>query len=52
MDKDTTIKFDRTLRKKVQEFLNKNSNKIKYGNPKRFIELATLEKLQQLERVK
>lgn len=42
----TTIKFNKNLRTKVEQYIEKDDNKIHYPNPKTFIEIATLEKLQ------
>ncbi len=43
----SAVKIDADLLKKVQEFINKDENRLKYANKKQFIDVAVFEKLNK-----
>jgi hypothetical protein len=47
--KDSVVKIDSALLKRLEEFINKKDNKFKYSNKKQFINLAVYEKLKKEE---
>lgn len=50
MRKDKVVKIDFELLERVENFIKKDKNRIKYANKKQFIDLAVLEKLEKEER--
>jgi len=47
--KISVVKIDSGLLKRVDEFINKKSNRFNYANKKQFIDLAVIEKLRKEE---
>lgn len=47
--KDKVVKIDSKLLKEVEDFINLDDNKFKYGSKKQFIDLAVFEKLHKEE---
>lgn len=47
MGKDSVVKIDSELLKKVEAFISKGSNRIVYANKKQFVDIAVLEKLER-----
>ena len=45
--KISVVKIDSNLLKRVEEFINRESNKYNYVNKKQFVDLAVLEKLKK-----
>lgn len=45
--KDSVVKIDSELLKKVDDYINKGENRLKYVNKKQFIDLAVFEKLKR-----
>lgn len=45
--KDSVVKIDADLLRKVEDFINGDENKYKYVNKKQFIDQAVFEKLQR-----
>ena len=45
--KDSVVKINSDLLKKVEEYINKQENKLKYVNKKQFIDIAVYEKLKK-----
>jgi len=52
MGKESVVKIDTSLLKQVEEFINKNENKLIYVNKKQFIDLAVFEKLNRTRKKK
>ncbi len=45
--KDSTVKIDSEILKKVETFINLEENRLKFVNKKQFIDLAVFEKLKK-----
>ncbi len=45
----SVVKIDSELLKRVEEFINQETNKFNYVNKKQFVDLAVLEKLKKEE---
>jgi hypothetical protein len=48
---DAVVKIDSKLLKEVEEYINKDENRLRFVNKKQFIDLAVSEKLKK-EKVK
>lgn len=46
-EKDSVVRIDSKLLKRVEDYINKDAIRFKYVNKKQFIDLAVLEKLQK-----
>jgi len=46
---DSVVKIDSDLLKKVEDFINKEKNKLLYVNKKQFVDIAVFEKLKKEE---
>jgi len=44
---DAVVKIDGKLLKEVEEFINKENNKLIYANKRQFVSIAVLEKLNK-----
>jgi hypothetical protein len=44
---DSVVKIDGKLLNKVEEFINKESNRVLYANKRQFVNIAVLEKLNK-----
>jgi len=51
-DKDSgkVVKIDSKLLRKVEEFIKKEENRLRFSNKKQFIDLAVYEYLQKLDK--
>jgi hypothetical protein len=47
MKKDAVVKVDAELLKKVEDFIGKKENRLKYTNKKHFVDIAIFEKLNR-----
>jgi hypothetical protein len=47
--KDAAVKIESELLKRVEEFISKEENRLKFVNKKQFIDLAVFEKLKKEE---
>lgn len=50
MGKDSVVKIDSRLLKEVEEYINKDENRLRFVNKKQFIDLAVSEKLKREKR--
>jgi len=48
--KDSVVKIDAELLKKIEEFISKSENKLSYVNKKQFVDIAVFEKLKKEEK--
>ncbi len=46
-NKDAAVKIDSEILKRVEEFISKEENRLKFVNKKQFIDLAVYEKLKR-----
>jgi len=46
-EKNSVVKIDSSILKKVEEYINKPENKLKYVNKKQFVDIAVFEKLKK-----
>ena len=49
-NKDSTVKIDLALLRKIEKFIQLEENKFRYINKKQFIDLAVSEKLKKEEK--
>lgn len=47
MGRDSVVKIDSKLLKKVEEFIKKKTNRLKYANKKHFIDISVLDLLSK-----
>lgn len=47
----SVVKIDPSLLRKVEEFVRKDENKLRFANKKQFIDLAVYEYLQSFEKL-
>lgn len=50
--KDSVVKIDSSLLRKVEEFIKKEENRLKFVNKKQLIDLAVYEYLKKVEKSK
>jgi len=48
--KDSVVKIDLSLLNKIEEFIKKDENKLRFVNKKQFIDLAVYEFLKKLKK--
>ena len=46
-EQNSVVKIDYSILKKVEEYINKPENKLKYVNKKQFVDIAVFEKLKK-----
>ena len=49
-EKSSVVKIDYLLFKKIEEFIQREENRLKFVNKKQFIDLATAEFLKKMEK--